>query len=111
VTPISVLDVTDAEQQPCAALPAQDARAPLPERLARASRLARPHRHQLEMLRVAAAEDSALLIAPTGGGKTLAGFLPSLVDLDRQGGGRGLHTLYVSPLKALTTELIAEAME
>ncbi|MEM7211593.1 MAG: DEAD/DEAH box helicase, partial [Pseudomonadota bacterium] len=45
-----------------------------------------------------------LLIAPTGGGKTLAGFLPSLVDLTAQA-GKGLHTLYVSPLKALATDI------
>ena len=65
-----------------------------------------PHPHQLALL--AAAGDS-LLIAPTGGGKTLAGFLPSLVDLraDPGGGGRkgSVHTLYVSPLKALTADI------
>jgi ATP-dependent Lhr-like helicase len=63
-----------------------------------------PHRHQLQML-AAAAGRSALLIAPTGGGKTLAGFLPSLVELHRSGGTAGLHTLYISPLKALTTDI------
>lgn len=45
-----------------------------------------------------------LLIAPTGGGKTLAGFLPTLVDL-AQGGHDGLHTLYISPLKALAADI------
>jgi ATP-dependent Lhr-like helicase len=50
------------------------------------------------------ARESILLIAPTGGGKTLAGFLPSLVELERPG-SKGLHTLYVSPLKALTTDI------
>ncbi|MEO1468987.1 MAG: DEAD/DEAH box helicase, partial [Pseudomonadota bacterium] len=61
-----------------------------------------PHPHQLEML---AAEDPAtLLIAPTGAGKTLAGFLPSLVDL-ANGSDGGLHTLYVSPLKALAADI------
>ena len=40
-----------------------------------------PRAHQLELLRVARAGRSALLIAPTGAGKTLAGFLPSLVEL------------------------------
>ncbi|MBM3603366.1 MAG: ligase-associated DNA damage response DEXH box helicase [Alphaproteobacteria bacterium] len=59
-----------------------------------------PHPHQLALLE---AEGDSLLIAPTGGGKTLAGFLPSLVELrDRSG---GLHTLYVSPLKALTADI------
>jgi ATP-dependent Lhr-like helicase len=48
--------------------------------------------------------DSVLLIAPTGGGKTLAGFLPSLIDLATSP-RPGLHTLYVSPLKALATDI------
>jgi Lhr-like helicase len=72
--------------------------------------LARPHGHQLEMLRVAAAGDSALLIAPTGGGKSLAGFLWGLVDLDRQGGVAFLPSTSRRS-RALTTELIAVAME
>ena len=59
-----------------------------------------PHRHQLDLL---AAGGDRLLIAPTGGGKTLAGFLPSLVAL--RGGATGLHTLYVSPLKALAADI------
>ena len=49
-------------------------------------------------------EPSLLLIAPTGGGKTLAGFLPTLVEL-ADGGHAGLHTLYVSPLKALAADI------
>ena len=40
-----------------------------------------PRAHQLELLGLARAGRSALLIAPTGAGKTLAGFLPSLVEL------------------------------
>ena len=65
-----------------------------------------PHPHQLEMLEAAAAGRSALLIAPTGGGKTLAGFLPSLVDLiTADPAPDGLHTLYVSPLKALAVDI------
>ncbi len=64
-----------------------------------------PRAHQLAMLDAAAAGESALLIAPTGGGKTLAGFLPSLVALAGGASGHGLHTLYVSPLKALATDI------
>ncbi|HST75709.1 MAG TPA: ligase-associated DNA damage response DEXH box helicase, partial [Acetobacteraceae bacterium] len=64
----------------------------------------RPRSHQLAMLAAARAGESVLLIAPTGGGKTLAGFLPSLVDL-HQAPRPGLHTLYVSPLKALATDI------
>ena len=120
-----------------------------------------PRDHQLELLAKARDDRSALLIAPTGAGKTLAGFLPTLVELsgpafsnlsplagrgrlvreaDRPGEGvaeavvtsatpphptrraslaappsprargegrssRGLHTLYISPLKALAVDI------
>ncbi|PZU11817.1 ligase-associated DNA damage response DEXH box helicase [Sphingomonas sp.] len=64
----------------------------------------RPRRHQLEMLAAARAGRHALLIAPTGSGKTMAGFLPSLVDLAEHP-MQGLHTLYVSPLKALAIDV------
>ncbi len=100
----------------------------LPDIFARwfASRGWAPRPHQLELLAKANTGRSALLIAPTGGGKTLAGFLPSLVELSgtaasvpgsvgekrklfstgrnvrREG---GLHTLYISPLKALAVDI------
>ncbi|MCB1365226.1 MAG: ligase-associated DNA damage response DEXH box helicase [Rhodobacteraceae bacterium] len=61
------------------------------------------HAHQRAMLD-RADEPSTLLIAPTGGGKTLAGFLPSLAELATDP-PPGLHTLYVSPLKALTADI------
>ncbi|HEY0440001.1 MAG TPA: DEAD/DEAH box helicase, partial [Xanthobacteraceae bacterium] len=104
-----------------------------------------PRAHQLELLAKARARRSVLLIAPTGAGKTLAGFLPSLVELaeTRRGEGHGfapagaqppsptggegalpalaqrkllstgrgirreggLHTLYISPLKALAVDI------
>ena len=62
-----------------------------------------PHPHQRAMLERAEAP-ATLLIAPTGGGKTLAGFLPTLADLARAP-HEGLHTLYVSPLKALAADI------
>ena len=63
-----------------------------------------PFAHQLKLVDVAQHGTSALLIAPTGGGKTLAGFLPSLIDLyDSE--FTGLHTLYISPLKALAVDI------
>src|SRR6516164_8632285 len=88
----------------------------LPEIFARwfASRGWTPRAHQVELLAKAQAGRSALLIAPTGGGKTLAGFLPSLVELSelylssslrRRDEGYGLHTLYISPLKALAVDV------
>jgi len=61
------------------------------------------HPHQQAMLD-RAHEPATLLIAPTGGGKTLAGFLPTLADL-AAGDHAGLHTLYVSPLKALAADI------
>jgi ATP-dependent helicase Lhr and Lhr-like helicase len=61
------------------------------------------HPHQQEMLD--RADDPALLlIAPTGGGKTLSGFLPSLIEL-AEGRHEGMHTLYISPLKALAADI------
>src|SRR5262245_25299800 len=88
-----------------------------------------PRAHQLELLARARDRRPVLLIAPTGGGKTLAGFLPTLVELHetrttalprarnapatrplvsagsdvRRAGG--LHTLYLSPLKALAVDI------
>ena len=93
----------------------------LPEPFARwfASRGWAPRAHQLELLAKARAQRSVLLIAPTGGGKTLAGFLPTLVELHETNTqprrltstgrdvrrSQGLHTLYISPLKALAVDI------
>jgi ATP-dependent helicase Lhr and Lhr-like helicase len=98
----------------------------LPDRFRRwfAARGWSPRQHQLALLAKARDGASALLIAPTGAGKTLAGFLPTLVELsspaDPKGGGEkknlisigsavkrtgGLHTLYISPLKALAVDI------
>lgn len=65
-----------------------------------------PRRHQLDVLATTRAGRSSLLIAPTGAGKTLAGFLPSILDLGLAETPRdGLHTLYISPLKALAVDV------
>ncbi len=61
------------------------------------------HPHQRAMLE-RAANPALLLIAPTGGGKTLAGFLPTLSEL-AEAPRDGLHTLYISPLKALAADI------
>ena len=75
--------------------------------------------HQAGMIAAAAAGRHALLVAATGAGKTLAGFLPSLIELSQpivqegppapalgEGPTRnGLHTLYISPLKALAVDV------
>lgn len=60
--------------------------------------------HQMACLNNGLAGKSHLLIAPTGAGKTLAGFLPSLVELQEHN-HTGLHTLYISPLKALAVDI------
>jgi ATP-dependent Lhr-like helicase len=155
--------------------PSSETAALLPDRFLEwfASRGWSPREHQLALLRKARDRRSALLIAPTGAGKTLAGFLPTLVELsdsrplarfvsllprvgpsspsplagEGRGGGypeaplvvdrppqpspargegarpsavapkafistgrgvqrsRGLHTLYISPLKALAVDI------
>ena len=70
----------------------------------------RVRRHQAEMLTASERGEHALLVADTGAGKTLAGFIPTLADFcpTRLGDGaphEGLHTLYVSPLKALAHDV------
>jgi ATP-dependent Lhr-like helicase len=68
----------------------------------------RVRRHQAEMLAASDAGRHALLVADTGAGKTLAGFLPTLAAFCPSRGpppGDGLHTLYVSPLKALAHDV------
>ena len=70
----------------------------------------RVRRHQSEMLAASDAGQHALLVADTGAGKTLAGFLPTLADftpsrLDGAEPTDGIHTLYVSPLKALAHDV------
>ncbi len=96
----------------------------LPERFRQwfAARGWSPRGHQLALLGKARDDRSALLIAPTGAGKTLAGFLPTLVELSAGSASKpaaasvvstgrgvqrsqGLHTLYISPLKALAVDI------
>lgn len=68
-----------------------------------------PRPHQMAVFARAQAGRSSLLVAPTGGGKTLAGFLPSLTEIEAAPGGPArphrLHTLYISPLKALASDV------
>jgi ATP-dependent helicase Lhr and Lhr-like helicase len=107
--------------EPATALGPFKSPAPLPAIFTRwfAGRGWAPRPHQLELLAKAREGRSVLLIAPTGGGKTLAGFLPTLVELHAAAaaprrlvstardlrGSQGLHTLYISPLKALAVDI------
>ena len=66
--------------------------------------------HQRAMMEADAAGLHALLVADTGAGKTLAGFLPTLAAfapswLGDNAPPDGLHTLYVSPLKAVANDV------
>jgi ATP-dependent Lhr-like helicase len=67
--------------------------------------------YQKKMVSAFVNKQSSLLIAPTGAGKTLSGFLPCLIDIHKllekglSAKSIGLHTLYVSPLKALTYDI------
>lgn len=70
-----------------------------------------PRSHQLAMLDAARQGRHALLVAATGAGKTLAGFLPSLAELIDTAGDERLHTLYVSPLKALAVDVQRNLVE
>jgi len=63
-----------------------------------------PYDYQLELIKRPAQFSHDVLIAPTGGGKTLAGFLPSLIDLLKSPYPE-LHTIYISPLKALAEDV------
>ncbi|MFV0295534.1 MAG: ligase-associated DNA damage response DEXH box helicase [Hyphomicrobiaceae bacterium] len=76
-----------------------------------------PRAHQLALLEQAGKRRSTLLIAPTGAGKTLAGFLPSLAAAARppplagKARASGLRTLYISPLKALAVDIARNLTE
>jgi ATP-dependent Lhr-like helicase len=107
--------------EPATAIDRTEAAPLLPDLFARwfAGRGWAPRPHQLELLAKAKGGRSTLLIAPTGGGKTLAGFLPTLVEFYEAATparrlvstgrelrrSRGLHTLYISPLKALAVDI------
>jgi ATP-dependent Lhr-like helicase len=78
-----------------------------------------PRPHQLELMVRARGGENMLLIAPTGAGKTLGGFLASLTDLTQRQKShklpgeafRGVHTLYISPLKALAVDIERNLMK
>ena len=61
--------------------------------------------HQIQILKSIEKNNSILVQSPTGTGKTLTGFLPSLLNFNYQRKKPKLDTLYVSPLKALTIDI------
>src|SRR5262245_27533231 len=52
-----------------------------------------------------AAGKHCLLSAPTGGGKTLAAFLPVLIELTTAAAVPSVRCLYLTPLKALANDV------
>ena len=62
--------------------------------------------HQIETLSLIKEGFDVILHAPTGGGKTIGGFMPSINDfINNNYKSQEFHTLYISPLKALTTDV------
>ena len=62
--------------------------------------------HQIETLSLIKEGFDVILHAPTGGGKTIGGFMPSIDDfISNNYKSQEFHTLYISPLKALTTDV------
>ena len=62
--------------------------------------------HQIETLSFIKKGFDVILHAPTGGGKTIGGFMPSIDDfINNNYKSQEFHTLYISPLKALTTDV------
>ena len=62
--------------------------------------------HQIETLSLIKEGFDVILHAPTGGGKTIGGFMPSIDDfINNNYKSQEFHTLYISPLKALTTDV------
>ena len=87
--------------EPATAFERTEAAPLLPDVFARwfAGRGWAPRPHQLELLAKAREARSVLLIAPTGGGKTLAGFLPTLVELyEKQNAKKSLQQAQRIPL-------------
>ncbi|MFG1300505.1 ligase-associated DNA damage response DEXH box helicase [Xanthobacter sp. V3C-3] len=60
-----------------------------------------PRPHQLDLIDAAESGRSVLLIAPTGAGKTLAGFLPTLIELTRTEAERKARAKAALPAKAI----------
>ena len=62
--------------------------------------------HQVEAFNLISQGYDVILHAPTGGGKTIGGFMPSINDfINNKYESNVFHTLYISPLKALTVDV------
>src|SRR5579864_2580039 len=106
---VSLDETTQGELCTALSAPVAQSRAVLPARFATwfEGRGWQIRAHQSALIAHAARKKSVLLVAPTGGGKTLAGFLPSLIEIASLPARRprALHTLYISPLKARAVDV------
>ena len=62
------------------------------------------YEYQLKVLEAVYKKEDALVISPTGSGKTVAGFLPTIIESDVYK-KNVLYTLYISPLKSLSYDI------
>ena len=61
--------------------------------------------HQISTLNEINRGKNVILNSPTGSGKTLAGFMPPIIDFLNHTSSNHLHTIYISPLKALAADV------
>ena len=61
--------------------------------------------HQISTFNEINRGNNVILNSPTGSGKTLAGFMPAIVDFINSASSTQLHTIYISPLKALAADV------
>ena len=60
--------------------------------------------YQLKVLKTIEKKKDLLIVSPTGTGKTIAGFLPAIIDITDEKQSK-LHTIYISPLKSLAKDI------
>ena len=60
--------------------------------------------YQLKVLEAVYKKEDALVVSPTGSGKTVAGFLPTIIE-SHVYKKNVLYTLYISPLKSLSYDI------
>ena len=62
--------------------------------------------HQIDAYNAIKQGSDIVVFAPTGAGKTLTGFINPIEDLINLKQYKGLHTIYISPLKSLANDII-----
>ncbi len=80
--------------------------APAVRQLCEEAGLARPTPPQEKAWPLISRGDDALIVAPTGSGKTEAAMLPLLSRLVSEGTGEGVSLLYITPMRALNRDML-----